>query len=82
MYLVYQEISRSVPTIIELTGSLYQIKSRVSAFIGIKLSEGFIKPFDSGIYAEIYTDDSIKLCELVRVGNSSWDWVDINPLVI
>lgn len=82
MYLVYQEISRSVPTIKELTGSLDQIKSRVSALIGVKLSEGTIKPIYCCRYAEIYSDDSVRLCELVRVGNSSFDWVDLNPLII
>lgn len=78
MFMCYQETSRSVPTLKELPGTLDFLKSRVAAFIGIKLNEGCISVLESGVYAEIYSDDGIKLTELHRIGNSSWDWVDCN----
>lgn len=82
MYLVYQEFSRSNPTTVEeISGSIDEIKARVSAFICSKFSEGTIKPIYFGKYAEIYSDDYVRICELVRVGNS-FDWVDLNPLIV
>lgn len=82
MFMSFQETSRTVPTVKELPGSLEFLKPRISAFIGVKLNEGSISPDESGVYAEIYSDDGIKLSELHRVGNSCWDWVDCNPLFI
>ena len=88
MYFSYYETSRKSPTVVDLPGTSESEKNRasaynlVSAYIGIKFDDGTIKPDESGVYAEIYSDDGIKLSELHRVGNSTWDWVDFNPLIL